>query len=250
MSEVMLITGANKGIGYYMVNKWLEEGNSAMVLDIACDEVDRLKAVYGDKLSTIICDVSNFESVERAVAEAVVKFSKIDIAIHNACVCIFKSLSEHSMEEYKRTHEVNFIGAVNITKAVLPQLYRNKKGRICYTSSGVGVTGFTNISGYSASKGAIEAFAKCMYLEHLGSGVSFHILQPPLTNTESSSPLPVPKEFKAHPKKVGEGLVKNIHKKSFIITPTLFDRISTAMSYRMPLATGKLLVKMTSRANR
>lgn len=82
-------------------------------------------------------------------------------------------------------------------------MLQNKKGRICYTSSGVGVTGFTNISGYSASKGAIEAFAKCMRLENLGNAITFHILHPPLTNTES--PLPVPKEFMADSQKVGKG---------------------------------------------
>ncbi len=243
----MLITGANKGIGYYMAMSWLEKGNIAIVLDVSCDEIDKLKFEYGERLMTRICDVSDFNSVKESVKEAIDMYNNIDIAVHNACICVFESLSQHSIDEYKKIYDVNFLGAVNITKIVLPFMLENKKGRICYSSSGVGVTGYINISGYSASKGAIEAFAKCMLLENLENNVSFHILQPPLTNTESSSPLPVPKEFKADPKKVGYGLIKNIYKRKFIITPSLLDTLTVKMSYNFPRFTGKLLVRMTNK---
>lgn len=173
----------------------------------------------------------------------------IDIAVHNACICIFKNLEHLTIEEYKTVYDVNFIGAVNITKAVLPLMKKNKNGRICYTSSGVGVTGYIDISAYAASKGAIETFAKCMRLENFDSGVSFHILHPPLTNTESSAPLPVPKEFKADAQKVGKGFIKNIYQRKFIISPSLFDSLSVKMSYRLPFFTGKLLVKMTGKVS-
>ena len=79
-----------------------------------------------------------------------------------------------------------------------------RRGKICFTSSGVGITGFIDISSYASSKGAIEAFAKCMNIEYEDSGVTFHIMHPPLTDTESSSPLPIPKEFKSSPEKVGK----------------------------------------------
>lgn len=247
VNNVMLITGANKGIGYYMAKTWLEKGNTAVVLDICCNKIDKLIYEYGNKLLTFTCDVSDERTVKDCVNTAIDRFSKIDIAVHNACICDFKNLENHSVEEYKRVYDVNFIGAVNITKAVLPYMQKNNHGRICYTSSGVGITGYINISGYSASKGAIEAFAKCIMLENIGSGISFHILHPPLTNTESSSALPVPKEFKADAEKVGKGFIRNINKQKFIITPSLFDGFSVKMSYWFPRFTGKLLVKMTAR---
>jgi NAD(P)-dependent dehydrogenase (short-subunit alcohol dehydrogenase family) len=245
MNHIMLITGANQGIGYYMAKTWLELGNTAIVFDICCDEIDNLKKQYGDRLLTFIGDVSDNKAVQECVDLAVKKFSAIDIAVHNACLCIFKGLEDHTVTDYKKVLDVNFIGAVNMTKAVLPFMKQNKHGRICYTSSGVGVTDYINISGYAASKGAIESFARCMRLENLDSGVSFHILHPPLTNTESSAPLPVPKEFKADAKKVGAGFVKNIYQRKFIITPSLFDSLTIKMSYWYPRFTGKLLTKMT-----
>lgn len=124
-----------------------------------------------------------------------------------------------------------------------------RQGKICFTSSGVGVTGYINISPYACSKGAIESLAKCLRNEYADSGITFHIMHPPLTNTKSSSPLPVPKEFKALPEKVGKGFVKHIDSKKFIITPSFADAVSVKLSYLFPLLMGKLLVKMTKKAS-
>ena len=63
------------------------------------------------------------------------------------------------------------------------------KGRIIFTSSGVGVTGFVNISPYASSKGAIETLAKCLEIENQPYGISFHLFHPPLTNTASAAGL-------------------------------------------------------------
>lgn len=115
--------------------------------------------------------------------------------------------------------DVNFHGAINLAKAVLPIMQRQRQGKIFLTSSAVGVTGYINISPYACSKGAMESLAKCLSNEYADSGVTFHIMHPPLTNTKSSSPLPIPKEFKASPEKVGKGFIKHIESKKFIITP-------------------------------
>ena len=129
-----------------------------------------------------------------------------------------------------------------MTEAVLPRM------RICYTSSGVGVTGFIDISSYAASKGAIKALAKCMNIEYAESGVTFHILHPPLTDTKSSSPLPIPREFKVLPEKVGKGFIKHIDSKKFIITPSFKDAVSIKLSYLFSLPMGRMLAKMTKNA--
>ncbi len=247
MQNVMMITGANQGIGYYMAEAWLKEGNTAIVLDLCCDTIDELKESYPETLLTYVCDVRDEAHVKTSVDNAVNHVGHIDIAVHNACVCYFEGLQEHSADAYLHTFKVNFLGAVNMTKAILPHMEKRQEGRICYTSSGVGVTGYINISGYSSSKGAIEAFAKCMLVEHRHSGISFHILQPPLTNTTSASPLPVPKEFKADPKKVGYGLTHRILRNKFVIAPSPFDQFTVRMSYWFPRFMGRMLTKMTER---
>jgi short-subunit dehydrogenase len=127
-------------------------------------------------------------------------------------------------------------------------MHKQRQGKICFTSSGVGITGYINISPYACSKGAIESLAKCLNNEYADSGITFHIMHPPLTNTKSSSPLPVPKEFKASPEKVGKGFIKHIDSKKFIITPSFGDAVSVKFSYLFPLSVGRLLVKMTKKS--
>jgi NAD(P)-dependent dehydrogenase (short-subunit alcohol dehydrogenase family) len=112
----------------------------------------------------------------------------------------------------------------------------------------VGVTGFSNISPYASSKGALEALAKCLRVEYRDAGVSFHILHPPLTRTASSAPLPVPAEFKADPEKVGKCLARHIHKKRFVICHSATESFQTWLAYRFPLAMGSMIDKMTKRA--
>lgn len=247
--NALLITGGNEGIGYFMAKQWLENGNCVSVLDLNCDQIDKLKETYPKTLLTFKCDVRDIENVKMAVNKTSVQFGSINYAVHNACLCLFKSFEEHSIEDFDRVMDANFHGAINLTKAVLPVMKMQKQGKICFTSSGVGVTGYINISPYACSKGAIESLAKCLKNEYMDSGITFHIMHPPLTNTKSSSPLPVPKEFKASPEKVGKGFIKHIDSKKFIITPSFTDAVLVKLSYLFPLLMGKLLVRMTKRAS-
>lgn len=247
--KTLFITGGNNGIGYYMVKEWLEIGNAAFVIDLSIDHLEALKKEYPDRLVFFKGDVCSKSDMQNALSQTKDVFSHIDYAVHNACSCIYKSFAQHTREDYDHVISVNFHGAVNLTQSILPIMTSQKAGKVCFTSSGVGTTGYINISSYSASKGAIEAFAKCMNLECKDSGVTFHLLHPPLTDTQSCSPIPVPKEFKASPEKVGKGLIKHIDKKKFIITPSFGDALSVKISYRFPLAMGRLLAKMTAKAN-
>jgi NAD(P)-dependent dehydrogenase (short-subunit alcohol dehydrogenase family) len=247
--KTLFITGGNDGIGYYMTKQWLENENCAAVLDLNCENIDKLKETYPKTLIGFKCDVRDKESVKAAVNQTSTQFGSIDYAVHNACLCLFKSFEKHSTEDFNRVLDVNFYGAINLTEAVLPIMKTQGHGKICFTSSGVGITGFIDISSYSCSKGAIESLAKCMNIEYADSGITFHIMHPPLTNTKSSSPLPIPREFKASPEKVGKGLIKCINSKKFIITPSLTDAVLVKLSYLFAIPMGRLLTKMTNKAN-
>lgn len=97
-----------------------------------------------------------------------------------------------------------------MAKSVLPYMQAQKKGKIIFTSSGVGVTGFIGISPYASTKGALESLVKCLNIEYASEGISFHIIHPPLTCTKSAAHLPVPQEFMADPRKVGYGIARHI----------------------------------------
>lgn len=241
----ILVTGANNGIGYCMVQKLLSGGHHVTVLDIEINNLIELSKTYPGKILPVLCDVRSTESMQSSIKQCVNAYGEIDIAVHNACKCSFNSLEETDYSIYEDVFNVNYFGALRLAKCVLPYI---KNGRVIFVSSGVGVTGFHNISPYASSKGAIEALAKCLAIEYKDKGVSFHIMHPPLTNTKAAAPISVPQEFLANPKTVGSGLAKNINKKGFYICHSLFQQLQMKLCCVFPLKMGILMSKMAKRA--
>lgn len=239
----VIISGSNEGIGFYAVKELLKEGYRVTALDL---KTENLAGLEGEILP-LVCDVGDGEQVKAAAAKSFERFGSIDIAVQNACLCTFDSFEDTETETFKKVFNTNYFGAVNLTKAVVPYMKKQGYGKIIFTSSGVGVTGFVNISPYASTKGAIESLAKCLNIEYAADNISFHIFHPPLTKTKSASPLPVPKEFMAEPQKVGEGFAKNIGKKSFIICHSAGQKLQTMGCYLMPVKMGKMMSKMTAR---
>lgn len=244
----VLVVGANQGIGYYLVERLLELGNTVTVLDIQIHAIEILKEKYQKTLQPIIADARSLSDIENGVLQAIQNFGDIDIAIHNACLCTFESEHDTDFEIYQKVMDVNYFGALRLAKTVLPHMQRAKKGRIIFTSSGVGVTGFANISPYAASKGAIESLAKCLQIENEEYGISFHLFHPPLTDTKSASGISVPKEFMAKAKEVGYGLADRIWSKRFVICHSAIQTAQIKFSYRHPLFIGKMMTKAAKKA--
>jgi len=246
--EHILIVGANAGIGYYTVKQLLEDGRRVSVLDINTDNIEKLVTEYKETLLTIKADATDEISLSKGVNTAINHFGIPNVAIYNACICTFDGVLDTPYETYERVMNVNYYGALRLSKIVLPYMREAKKGRIIFSSSGVGVTGFGNITPYASTKGAIEALAKCLAVENEAYGITVHLFHPPLTNTDSAKELPVPKEFKANPEKVGRGLGKRVFKKSFVICHSLNQSLQMKLCYFRPLYMGKMMWKMTQRA--
>lgn len=244
----VLIVGANQGIGYYMVKRLLEQGHSVTVLDVNVKNLKHLQKDYPKTLLPVTADAQDSSSIQKGVDQAIHVFGNIDAAVHNACLCTFQSEPDSDYSIYQKVMDINFFGALRLAKSVLPYMRQAKKGRVIFTSSGVGVTGFENISPYASSKGAIESLAKCLEIENADFGISFHLFHPPLTNTASAAGLPVPKEFKADAQKVGYGLADHLWSKKFVICHSALQSLQITFSYHHPLYIGKMMTKMTRRA--
>lgn len=247
MANVVLV-GANTGIGFYMAERLLEQRHTVTVLDVETRAVRALERRFPEQAMVLEADARDAAGICDGVRQAVVRFGQIDAAVHNACLCTFGDEVETEEATYRAVMEVNFYGALHLAKAVLPFMRKAQKGRVVFTNSGVGVTGFAGISPYAASKGAIEALAKCLAIENEDKGISFHLMHPPLTDTASAAALPVPKEFKADARKVGRGLAEHLWDTRFIICHSWMQAAQMAFSYRHPLFIGRLMTKMTKRA--
>lgn len=244
----IVIVGGNQGIGYYMVERLLQQGHSVAVLDLDVSALKKLQATHPQNLLPVVADARDFASIQQGVDQTLQAFGNIDAAIHNACLCTFESEPDSDCSVYQKVMDVNFFGALRLAKSVLPSMRKAGKGRVIFTSSGVGVTGFANISPYASSKGAIESLVKCLEIENLRYGISFHLFHPPLTDTVSAAGLPIPKEFKANAQKVGYGLADHLWSKKFVICHSTAQLLQIKLSYRHPLRIGKMMTKMTERA--
>ena len=244
----IIVTGGNQGIGYYLAKALLNRGERVSVLDLDISRIQEITQDYSDRLLVLECDVRSESAINAAVVEIVQKFGPIDIAVHNACICTFDAMEDTSLETYRDVMDVNFFGALRLARAVVPKMAEAGRGKMIFVSSGVGVTGFYNISPYTSSKGAIEALAKSLSIEYQDKNISFHLIHPPLTKTASSAPLPIPPEMMADPEAVGMGLAKRLDKKSFIITHSFVQQCQVRLSYLFPLSLGRLMTKMTKRA--
>lgn len=153
----IIVTGAGRGIGYFMTEQFLEDGNRVAVLDTETDGLEKLARRFPGRLVFYRTDVREEKQIQSAVDAAVETFGKVDAAVHNACCCPFVWEKDAALSVYEKAFDVNYYGALRLAKCVLPHMRARKGGRVIFTSSGVGVTGFAGISAYASTKGALES---------------------------------------------------------------------------------------------
>lgn len=177
-----LVTGAAVGIGRGVAHRLAELGAGLVLLDIDQAKLDKLKdelRVYTDKVLTIACDVSDEESVCKAVSKAKEEFGRIDILVNNAALWrCNSSFADTPTDEWRKYLDVNIMGVVYVTKAVLPDMNANGYGRIINVASVAGVYGNANMVHYSATKGALIAMTKALAKEVSDKGVLVNAVSP------------------------------------------------------------------------
>ena len=243
----ILITGANQGIGYYIALQLLEQGENVYVLDLTTEKIDQKKEAYSQTLKTFVCDVGDEKAVTNCLNTWLKDCEYFDVLVSNAALCTFESFEKSPTELYHKVMQTNYFGALHLCRAVLPSMRQRKQGRVLIVSSGVGVTGFKDISPYASSKGALESLAKCLRLEYAPHNISLHIVHPPLTRTAAAKGLPVPEQMKADPEKVGRGIARKLFSRRFIICHSASQKFQTMLCYLMPLKFGDMMTMMTDR---
>ena len=126
-----------------------------------------------------MCDVSENTSVLNVTRKAVNSFGKIDILINNAAIWrCFTAFNETDIDVWKKLIDVNIMGTVYFTKAVIDQMIANNYGRIINVASVAGVYGNATMSPYSATKGAIISFTKSLAKEVAEHNITVNSVSP------------------------------------------------------------------------
>ncbi len=244
MTRTILITGANNGIGLALAKSLLEKGDRIAALDLSLDNLPQANL----NLLQLVCDVTDPQRVQEVVDEVLTRWSRIDILINNACLALFTRLEERSLEDIRREFEVNYFGYLNLIYAVLPVMKKQGVGVIHNFSSGVGFTGMPGMSGYTSTKGAIEALTRTLALEYAQHKIIFNVIHPPLTRTKSAVGFGIPLEMMADPETVGRKMAKKIGKKRPMLTTGFVNGLQLWMSYHLRVPMGKLMSMLSDKA--
>ncbi len=173
-NEIAIITGSTSGIGKTLAKLFLQEGAKVAICSRNEDKVSQtlveLKAQFGDNVIGIACDVSDPLAVQNLVDKTIEAFGGVRILVANAGFNLsygpFDCLSlEAANKEANLVIGTNLIGVINSISAVLPHMKKQGYGRIITLAGGGADRPLEHMTIYSASKGGVLAFSKCLALE-------------------------------------------------------------------------------------
>lgn len=196
MEKVVLITGASKGIGKATAEEFAKIGGYKVVINYLTDKENaeklsnHLKQEYKIETFTIKADVSNEEQVKNMVQEIINNFGRIDVLVNNAGIAIDKEFEDRTVEDWKRTLEVNTIGTFLVSKYASKNMMKNKSGKIINVSSTNGInTFFPSSIDYDASKAAIINLTHNLAIQ-FAPYINVNTVAPGWVNTQMNKELP------------------------------------------------------------
>lgn len=175
-NKVAVITGANSGIGLATAKLFLKNGAKVVLAGRRENALkEAAKDLTGDFI-TVVADVSKDEDNVSLIKKTVDKYGSIDILFLNAGIAPVTPTTDITSEHYNEVFNINVKGPMLATKEALP--YINDKGAILFTNSIVHQKGFDGLAVYSASKGALRAYARVLTSEVKSRGIRVNSIAP------------------------------------------------------------------------
>ncbi|MBI3181569.1 MAG: SDR family oxidoreductase [Myxococcales bacterium] len=185
--KVVLITGASSGIGRATALAFSRRGASLVLAarrEGRLAEVATEAARLGGSALAVRCDVTRPEEVRELMARAGRAFGGLDVLVNNAGLGLYGPLEQCTDEQVERVFAVNFFGLARVTREALPLLRRKTRAQIINVSSVVGHRGLPMLSGYCASKAAVNALTESLRAELAPEGLDVLLVSPGLTESE------------------------------------------------------------------
>ena len=183
-SKVYLITGASSGLGLEIAKSALAEGNKVVATGRNADKVAKAINDKTDNLFVMKMDVINPNEIELVVNSTIKKFGTIDVLVNNAgnfYAGFFEGLSQNQVEQQIAT---NLFGPMNVTRAVLPVMRKNKSGHIITITSTAALVGYELCTAYAASKFGLEGFMESLQIEVAPFGINTTLVEPGFFRTD------------------------------------------------------------------
>lgn len=191
-NPIAMVTGGARGIGKAIVQVLAESGMGVVVADMNLDEAGKTASEYDspEHPCTAVCmNVTNGQEVSDVVNRLVKEQGRLDILVNNAGITRDGLLLRMKEEDWNLVMDVNLKGTFHCTKAVLPTMTRQRRGRIVNIASIVGVMGNAGQANYAASKAAIIGFTKSVAREYAGRGIKVNAVAPGFIDTAMTQAL-------------------------------------------------------------
>lgn len=183
--KTVMITGASRGIGEAAAEVFAEAGANVALLARSAGAIEEIAARIGDKAMAITCDISDYASVESAVAAAEAKFGPVDVLINNAgAVEPISHLAEADPDAWGKIIDINLKGVFYGMRAVMPGMISRGAGTILTVSSGAAHGPVEAWSHYCSSKAGAAMLTRCVDKEAGEAGVRAMGLSPGTVATQ------------------------------------------------------------------
>jgi NAD(P)-dependent dehydrogenase (short-subunit alcohol dehydrogenase family) len=179
MAKTWLITGSSRGLGRELAKAVLESGDTVVATARRPDQLDDFVRKYGNRIRAVELDVTDAAAARRAVRTAIDEFGALDVVVNNAGYANSSAIEETTDDDFRAQIETNLFGVVNVTKAALPLLHKQRSGHfIQFSSIGGRVGGTPGMGAYQSAKFAVEGFSEVLSNEVKPFGIKVTIIEP------------------------------------------------------------------------
>ncbi len=179
-----LITGCSTGFGREIARAALEAGHNVVVTARRAEAVQDLVDAFGDRAVAVALDVTDAGEIAAAVSAAEKAFGGVDVLVNNAGHGYLSAVEEGEDAEVRKLFDVNYFGAVNMIKAVLPAMRARGAGHIVNISSMTGLVANPPNAYYSSTKFALEAVTEALAAEVRPLGIKVTAIEPGAFRTD------------------------------------------------------------------
>ena len=185
--KVLLITGAGRGMGVDIAKAALAAGNAVVATGRNPDQVAEA-AGTADDLLTVPLDVTDAAGAQAAVQAAVDRFGRIDVLVNNAGNFYAGFFEELTPDDFRAQVETNLFGPLNVTRAVLPVLRKQRSGLVVTISSTAGIVGQEFCTAYAVAKFGLEGWMESLAPEVAPYGIRTMLVEPGFFRTGLLTP--------------------------------------------------------------